>query len=176
MRLTFVTGNQQKLREARSILVEHEIVGEELDLPERQSLDPKEIIEEKLAAAGKECFVEDVSFWIGDTGFPGPLFKFLLRAVGREGILRFAHAFGASRARAECTVGLSLGGEHHFFTGTVEGTLVEPRGDSGFGFDPIFVPDGHNRSFAEMSTEEKNAVSHRRTALEQLREHLAKRQ
>ncbi len=181
MRILFITGNNHKATEAKAILAEHDVESKALDVPEIQSLDPKEIIRAKLAAArelveGRDAviFVEDVSFWIGDTGLPGPLIKFFYGTIGREGLVRFARAFGTGRARAECNIGVLLPGadEPEFFVGKVEGGIVEPRGESNFGFDPVFVPDGHQKTFAEMTPEEKNAVSHRRLALEALRERL----
>lgn len=60
------------------------------------------------------------------------------------------------------------------FEGTCEGTITEkPRGQGGFGYDPLFLPDGHRKTFAEMSADAKNEISHRREALNALREHLA---
>lgn len=60
-----------------------------------------------------------------------------------------------------------------FFEGEVKGTIAEaPRGDNGFGYDPVFIPEGENRTFAEMSPEEKNAISHRKRAVEKLLEFL----
>jgi inosine/xanthosine triphosphate pyrophosphatase family protein len=82
MNILFITGNKHKLREAKEILGDS-VEGLKLDLLEIQSLDPKEIIEEKLREARKQIgkhdaiiMVEDVSFWIGDTGLPGPFIKF----------------------------------------------------------------------------------------------------
>ena len=99
MRILFVTGNAHKLREAKEIL-KGEVIGKDLDLPEIQSLDPKAIISEKLREARTRVdedtaiMVEDVSLWVGETGLPGPLIKFFLESVGREGIVLFGKAFG----------------------------------------------------------------------------------
>ncbi len=58
-------------------------------------------------------------------------------------------------------------GKTHFFEGIVKGSLAQSiRGENGFGYDPIFIPDGHNRTFGEMAAEEKNSFSHRRVALD----------
>jgi inosine triphosphate pyrophosphatase len=184
MKLLFITGNVHKLKEATAILKGYEVIGTPLELVEIQSLDPVEIIRAKLAEAKKLVkerdailLVEDVSFWIGETGLPGPLIKWFNRALGREGIVRFGKAFGAEAARAECNVGVLLPDESEprFFTGSVRGRLVAQRGASAFGFDPIFVPDGCTKTFAEMNAEEKNAVSHRKRALEALAAHLARK-
>ncbi len=187
MRILFLTGNKHKLAEAKAILDEHEVEGRALDLPEIQSLNPEEIIREKLAAARREVkeqdvtiMVEDVSFWIGSTGLPGPFIRFFNETIGREGLVAFARAFGDETARAECNVGILVPGEEEpeFFTGTVTGRVVEPRGESGFGFDPVFEPNGQptgeERTYAEMDVEGKNANSHRRMALELIRERLGK--
>jgi inosine triphosphate pyrophosphatase len=182
MNILFITGNKHKLREAKEILGDS-VEGLKLDLLEIQSLDPKEIIEEKLREARKQIgkhdaiiMVEDVSFWIGDTGLPGPFIKFFNETIGPEGGVRFAKAFKTDKARAECNIGILIPGEEetHFFTGTVPGTIVEKRGESGFGFDPIFVPEGETETFAEMAPEKKNSLSHRKRALEQVEAFLAK--
>ncbi len=192
MRILFLTGNEHKLAEAKAILDEHDVEGFKVNLPEIQSLDPKEIIRAKLAEARKlldkdggglggteavvrladvALMVEDVSAFAGDTGLPGPFLKFFLQTLGRKGLVRFCRAFDTDRWRVECHLGLLLPDEEEprFFTGVVEGTVVDPRGESGFGFDPIVQPDGHDQTFAEMSGEEKNRISHRRKALEQAR-------
>jgi len=192
MRILFLTGNPHKLKEAKTILEEHDVEERDLGLPEIQSLDPKEIIREKLDAGRRllaeearsvgqteqdaALLVEDVSFWIGETGLPGPFIKFFNETLGREGNVRFARAFNADRARAQCEIGVLLPGmgEPEFFSGTVTGRIVDPRGESGFGFDPIFQPDGHAKTYAEMTDEEKNAISHRRKALTLVEERLSK--
>lgn len=73
------------------------------------------------------------------------------------------------KARFRTVISLLWQGQEHFFEGTVEGTIRhELSGNSGFGYDPIFQPDGYNVTFAEMSMDEKNAISHRARALEGL--------
>jgi XTP/dITP diphosphohydrolase len=72
-------------------------------------------------------------------------------------------------ARFVTVIALWMGGKMHIFEGFVEGTILkEKRGTQGFGYDPIFQPLGHERTFAEMSAEEKNALSHRGRALEKM--------
>lgn len=73
------------------------------------------------------------------------------------------------KARFRTSITLILGGQQHQFEGIVEGTISKAwQGNKGFGYDPVFVPDGHDRTFAEMSSEEKNAISHRGRAVRQL--------
>ncbi|WP_184543898.1 non-canonical purine NTP diphosphatase [Mucilaginibacter sp. FT3.2] len=73
------------------------------------------------------------------------------------------------KARFRTVISLIWNGEEHFFDGTVEGTIrTAPSGTDGFGYDPIFEPDGYNVTFAEMSMGEKNSISHRAKAMEQL--------
>ena len=70
-------------------------------------------------------------------------------------------------------IALILGGEEHLFEGIVEGRIdTREAGCGGFGYDPLFIPDGFACSFAEMSAEEKNAVSHRGRAVRKLAEFL----
>ncbi len=76
-------------------------------------------------------------------------------------------------ARFVCCIALSLRGEVKTFIGYVEGRIaMEPSGDNGFGYDPVFYPEGHDRTFAEMSDDEKNSMSHRGRALEALQSYL----
>lgn len=73
------------------------------------------------------------------------------------------------KARFRTVISLIWNGEEHFFEGTVEGTIRhELSGAAGFGYDPIFQPDGYTKTFAEMSLEEKNAISHRAKAMDKL--------
>ena len=177
--LVFVTSNEGKLREAQEVLgVELEHSG--LDLPEIQSLDLVEVVRHKARAAferlGRPVLVEDTSLEIrGLDGFPGPLVRWLLVSVGAAGIGRLAGAFEDQRAAARCIAcafgeGLEVMGE-----GAIPGVIVSaPRGRKGFGWDPVFAPEGGGgRTFAEMAPAEKNEVSHRRLAFEALRAKLA---
>ncbi|MEP6614394.1 MAG: non-canonical purine NTP diphosphatase [Mucilaginibacter sp.] len=73
------------------------------------------------------------------------------------------------KARFRTVISLIWNGDEHFFDGTIEGTIRHERaGTEGFGYDPIFQPDGYNITFAEMSLEEKNRISHRALAMEKL--------
>jgi inosine triphosphate pyrophosphatase len=81
--------------------------------------------------------------------------------------------FDDKRGRAECRVGLSIPGKDlKIFQGQVEGQIVEPRGSGGFGWDSLFLPQGHNQTYAEMSQDLKNAISDRFLAVNQLKEFL----
>ena len=179
MTIYFVTGNKNKLKEVRAIMPE--IEGSELDLSEIQELEPKKILEVKLEEA-KKCkpntnlIVEDLSLEIkGMNGSPGPLIKWFLKSVGREGVYKMAKMFGNQKAVARVTLGFANEkGENKYFEGIVKGKIVEPRGESDFGWDPIFVPDGYDKTFAEMGMEEKNKISYRKIALEKLKEYLNK--
>jgi XTP/dITP diphosphohydrolase len=175
--LTFVTSNLGKLREAEAVLgrsLDHRA----LDLPEIQSLDLEEVVRHKAATARERLacpvLVEDTSLELGGlNGFPGPLVRWLLVAVGPEGICRLADAFTDRSAVVRCLACASDGGREVFGLGTVEGAISRaPRGRRGFGWDSVFRPAGGKRTYAEMTDAEKNAISHRRRALEALREAL----
>jgi XTP/dITP diphosphohydrolase len=72
-------------------------------------------------------------------------------------------------ARFKTIISLFVNGEQHFFEGTVEGRIINERtGTEGFGYDPIFIPNGYEKTFAEMSLEEKNKISHRSQAVAKL--------
>jgi len=173
----FATKNTNKLREV------NEILGRDLEqivveLYEPQGLDVAEVIREKTEDAfhktGKFVLVEDTALefraW---NGLPGALIKWFLETVGNEGLLKMLAGVENRRAVAKTAVGFFDGNKAHVFVGEIEGTISEVvRGSSGFGWDPIFIPDGFYKSFAEMTSEEKNAVSMRRRALERMKESL----
>lgn len=86
-----------------------------------------------------------------------------------ELLLRNMEGITDRRARFRTVISLILDGEEHLFEGIVGGVLLTvPRGTNGFGYDPIFVPDGYAETFAEMSDEAKNAISHRGRAVVKL--------
>jgi len=173
--LVFVTSNVGKLREAEAVLgtpLEHHA----LDLDELQSLDLEEVVRHKAAAAferlGRPVLVEDTGLGLaGLGGFPGPLVKFLLACVGPEGICALARCFGDDAATARCVACATNGERTVLGVGAVPGRIATaPRGRLGFGWDSVFVPDaGDGRTYAEMDENHKNAISHRRLALADLR-------
>jgi non-canonical purine NTP pyrophosphatase (RdgB/HAM1 family) len=173
--LVFVTSNLGKLREAEAVLgctLRHRA----LEIGEPQSLDLEFVVRSKAETAherlGTPVLVEDTSLELaGLGGFPGPLVRWLLSSVGPGGICQIAHCFDEPRATVRCAVCATDGADEILGTGIVHGTIApEPRGRSGFGWDPTFVPDeGDGRTFAEMDEAEKNRISHRRRAFESLR-------
>jgi XTP/dITP diphosphohydrolase len=170
MDLLFATTNANKLREASRILgVDLESIA--LNLPEIQALDVAEVAAHKARAAhaqlGSPVMVEDsglvVEAW---RGLPGALTKWFIGTVGPQGILDMLGAGMDRSARAVCAVAVAgLEKQVLVFTGEVAGSLApEPRGTGGFGWDPIFVPEGETRTYAEMG-DDKHAGSHRALAL-----------
>lgn len=127
MKIYFVTGNKNKLKEAQMIW--SEIEGLELDLTEIQELEPKKILEEKLEEAkkykpNKNLMVEDLSLEIdGMNGLPGPLIKWFLKSVVREGVYKMAKMFGNQKAVARVTLGFTDGKENKYFEGVVNGKI-----------------------------------------------------
>ena len=169
----FVTGNENKRREAAAILG-IELGRVDLDLPEVQALDFAEVAAAKAVAAREALgrpkrvvIVEDSGIVFGAwDGLPGALTKWFLASVGIEGLLRMLSGFEDRSARAVCAVAVAdPGGAVRVFAGEVAGTVAEkPRGASGFGWDPIFVPEGLERTYAEVG-EAKNEDSHRARAM-----------
>jgi XTP/dITP diphosphohydrolase len=172
----FVTGNRGKIAEAR-LALGLEIEAVEVDLPEVQGLDLHDILREKAEAAWREIrrplVVEDAGLeLLALNGFPGPLVKWMLEAVGAEGIAKTAHALDDPRAVARCGLLYRDAERTVLAEGITTGTLVLPgRGEHGFGWDPVFLPDGpdgETRTFAELTGKEKDAVSHRGKAWREL--------
>ena len=175
--LTFITGNDNKFSEVKAIIPE--IIQLDLDLPEIQSLDPQEIVEFKLKEAAKTLpgnfIVEDTSLYIeGLHGLPGPFVKWFIKSLGREGLAKLAIGSGANYAEARTIIGYADdSGNTHYFEGRISGKIVMPLGETSFGWDPIFQPDGYEVTFAEMEIDEKNKISMRRQAAQKLADFLA---
>ncbi|KAH7949172.1 hypothetical protein HPB49_005727 [Dermacentor silvarum] len=124
---------------------------------------------------GGPVLVEDTSLCFNALGgLPGPYVKWFLDKIGSEGLHRMLAGFEDKHAEAVCTLGFSPGPEKpvRLFHGRTQGTIVAPRGSNNFGWDTCFQPEGHSRTYAEMSTAEKNAISHRHRAVEALRQFL----
>ncbi len=120
---------------------------------------------------------EDAGFFVNTLkGFPGPYSAYVFDTIGARGILKLLENTSDRKAFFRSAVAYYAPGEQpKYFTGNVEGVVSrEPKGSHGFGFDPIFVPRrGDGRTFAEMSTDDKNAFSHRALAFEKFSKWLA---
>jgi len=176
MALYFITGSKNKFAEVKAVLPQVEQM--EMDLPEIQELDAHKIIQAKLSEALKHhtgaFMAEDTSlYYDGMNGLPGPLNKWFIHAIGDKGLYKLAQTFGTA-ARAKTIIGyVDERGTINFFEGETRGTIVEPKTESKFGWDAIFLPEGSTKTYNEMTQEEKNAISHRGKALARLKAHLA---
>ena len=155
-----------------------QVVKLDIDLPEIQHTDPQVVITAKLQAASSHYpgrfIVEDTSLSLAClNGLPGPLVKWFLQALGNDGLFKLANKMGNLAASAATVIGYYAGPSEIFFaSATISGSLVAPRGKSGFGWDSIFQPSGHTQTFAQMTAQEKNQVSMRRMAIEKLKHYL----
>lgn len=179
MKLYFITGNKNKFREIKALLPEVEQL--DIDLPEIQTTDAREIIEAKLLEALKhkkgEFIIEDTSLYFDClNGLPGPLIKWFMKALGNAGLYDITKKYGNPRAEAKTIIGYAKNqDELYFFEGAIKGKIIPPSGETKFGWDPIFQPDGFEKSFAEISEDEKNSISMRRQAVNKLKTFLYKK-
>lgn len=177
MPLSFVTGNAGKFREVRAMLPDAEQL--DMDLPEIQETDPHAIISAKIAEVFRHhsgpFIVEDTSLLFDCLGgLPGPLIKWFLVAMGNEGLHRITERMGDDGAEAVTVIGYAASPDAvRFFEGRVRGRIVSPRGSATFGWNPVFQPNGWEKTFGEMSPEEKNSMSMRRLAVDGLKTYLA---
>jgi len=169
--IIFATSNKSKVKEAESILG-IKVLGNSLEVDEIQSLDTTEVAIKKARAffkvLKKPVFVEDSAvIFKAIEPLPGPYIKDFYDALGNVGLCRLLD--GKDRgviARATIVYKNKLKSEH-VFVGEVEGKISKnPRGDLGWGWDPIFIPKGSKKTFGEMTMVEKNKFSHRRIAFE----------
>lgn len=175
----FVTGNDHKFREAKALL--SDLVRVEIDLPEEQALDPQIVISKKLDVARElqpgRLVVEDTSLYLsGLNGFPGPLIKWMLQSVGDIGIYELCQNIHDMNAIAKTVIGYYDNTSIHYFEGEIEGRIVKPYGNEGFGWDAIFQPVGLNETFAEMGDEFKPEFSMRTFAFRKLQNYLDSQQ
>lgn len=167
-----VSGNSNKVKEVMRFLPGLQQL--DIDLPEVQSMDPKEIIESKLFEAMKHVdglvVVEDTSLSFDCLGgLPGPFIKFFQKSLGNDGIADLVTKYPSHAATARTVIGLGEKGKQPvFFEGSVRGNIVPARGESAFGWDPIFEVEGTGKTYAEMTFEEKQAISHRAQAVRKL--------
>jgi len=187
-KLVFATNNDHKLKELKQIL------SSEFELLSLNDIGCTDEIPEtgptlEINAAQKSFYIWDkygIDCFADDTGLE-------IEALGNEPGVYSARYAGEERsatanmlkvlarminelnrkARFRCVISLIIDGEEKQFEGIVEGKiLTEKHGEAGFGYDPIFMPDGYNQSFAEMSAEDKNQISHRGRAVMKLVDYL----
>lgn len=174
----FVTGNPNKVREASEIL-DLALESVQVDgLFEIQSPDIDAVVRHKAQQAYSilQCpvMVEDSGLvfhaW---NGLPGALVKWFEETVSCDGMLKMLKGFDERGATAICCFAVYDGKNMKIARGEVKGTLSSSiRGSSGFGWDVIFIPDGYEQTYGEMSPNEKNAISHRKRALDKLKQEL----
>lgn len=189
MEIVFATNNRNKLVEIQSLLkgtglriISLKDIDFEGELPEEGSTleanasQKANYISDKY---GYSCFSDDSGLEVESLdGRPG---VYSARYAGSrrndsdnmQKVLAEMQGQIQRKARFRTVIALIMNGVERHFEGKVTGTiLTAPRGGQGFGYDPIFMPDGYEKSFAEMSVEEKNAISHRAQAVQQLVEYL----
>lgn len=185
MKLIFATNNAHKLKEVREIvgesiqivsLRERKIEGE---IPETaQTLEGNALLKARhiYALTGEDCFADDTGLEVDALhGEPGVRSARYASDDGHDDkankrlLLKNMSGIGNRAAQFRCAIALILNGEEYLFEGIVRGHIANMEiGDGGFGYDALFIPDGFNESFAQMSEEEKNSVSHRGRAVEKL--------
>ncbi len=177
MKITFITGNMGKVKEVSHYLgipLDHQ----KIDLDEIQSLDIEEVVKDKATRAyekvGKPVLVEDNSFVFHALGkLPGPLIKWFLGELKNEGLCRLVDGKDRSCTATVC-YGFHDGKEIHLFSGSMAGTVAQsPRGDNSFGWSPVFIPEGYDKTYAELSDDERAPFAMRNIALKKFRDFIA---
>ncbi|MCX8200329.1 MAG: XTP/dITP diphosphatase [Candidatus Micrarchaeota archaeon] len=175
MRLYFVTSNMHKFREVQEMVAPHGImlVHTPLHYPEVRAESCEEVAREAVRSLARvrglkrPFIVEDSGLFIDAlNGFPGTYSKWAYEKIGLKGILALMRGARARSARFVSSIGYYDGRRLRVFTGTVDGTIAKRiRGESGFAYDPLFIPKGYKFSFAENMTL-KSTLSHRKRAVE----------
>lgn len=187
--LVFATNNKHKLMEIRKIIPPgFEILSLEdiacfEDIPETaETLEGNAGLKSGFAYLHyqKDCFADDTGLEVDALG--GKPGVHSARYAGEDGnaekniekLLRELGDITNRKARFRTVISLIMGGNEEFFEGIVEGQIIhEKRGSEGFGYDPVFLPDGYDQTFAEMPLDLKNSISHRGRAIRKLIDHLS---
>ncbi len=191
MKLIFATHNRHKLEEVQAVLgpgftlVTPDEAGVHAEIPEEQPTLEGNAFQKAdflYQRTGQDCFADDTGLEVEALGGAPGVYsaRYAGEHVSYEDnnrlLLKNLEGVTDRRARFRTVIALILGGKRYQFEGVVEGRIAtEPRGDQGFGYDPLFIPDGYTTSFAQMSAEAKNAISHRGRAVEQLATFLKER-
>lgn len=190
-KLVFATNNAHKLAEIRAILgnridiLSLKDIHCDADIPETtDTLEGNAALKAEYIYKnyGLDCFADDTGLEVESLGNTPKVYS--TRYAGGEGhdseanMRKLLHELeGESNRKAQFRTAICLieHGEEHLFEGVVKGSIIDyKRGDSGFGYDPVFVPEGYAETFAEMGNAEKNKISHRARAVQQLCEYLSK--
>ena len=168
-KLIFATGNKGKLEEAE-IILGRKLVATDLEVDEIQSLDGTEVATKKARAYFKELkkpiFVEDsVGSFKAIHPLPGPYIKDFWKVFGNQGLCDLLDGKSREVTNEVIVVYIDSKGKEYVFKGVTKGTIAtKPKGDKGWGWDPIFIPKGSNKTFGEMEMAEKNKYSARKKA------------
>lgn len=184
MNLIFATNNQHKAQEIRAVLPAHfriqtlKEAGIDIDIPEPHNTLQDNAREKAVTIrrlTGSDCFSEDTGLEVfalnGEPGVHSARYAGEEKSFEKniEKLLENLKAHTDRRAQFRTVVCLLLNGEEHFFEGLCKGNIIATtKGTAGFGYDPVFVPDGSGKTFAEMSLAEKAGYSHRSKAIGQL--------
>lgn len=175
--MIFATGNHQKLKEFESILG-IKLNHSDLDLDEIQSTDVEEVARHKAKQAydilKEPVIVEDTGLYFEElNGLPGALVKFFVKKLTLEQMCSLIKE--NRKAVAITCIAFFDGKELKTFKGETKGEIAkEPRGTNGFGWDPIFIPEGYSQTFAEISSEEKEYKFMRKEAIKRLKSNIDK--
>lgn len=174
-RLVLVTQNEHKLKELIPLFRKYNVDFDTTSLEKHEIR--SEDIEEIARVAAKVAFeslhkpvvVDDTGFFVDSlNGFPGSYAAIVLKSIGYQGILQLMAGKEERSSKFKTAVGYCDSQQLESFVGTMSGTIAfEPAGEGGFGYDPIFVPDGFSRTYAELTLDEKVSVSHRTKAFEE---------
>ena len=188
-KLVFATNNAHKLEEVAAILGEKielfslNDIGCHTDIPETAAtLEGNALLKSSFIFKnyGLDCFADDTGLEVEALdGAPG---VYSARYAGGEGhdsqanmlkLLRDLEGKENRKAQFRTAISLILDGKEYLFEGVIKGEIIkEKRGDSGFGYDPIFKPEGYDKTFAELGNDIKNKISHRALAVQKLCEFL----
>lgn len=188
MKLIFATNNAHKLREVSQVvgnrftLLTPRECGIDEDIPEEQpTLEGNALQKARYiyARTGMDCFADDTGLEVDALGGEPGVRSARYATDGHDDeankrlLLERMQGVEARGAQFRTAIALIIGGNEYLFEGIVRGNItLEEQGDGGFGYDPLFVAEGCEQSFAEISAKEKNAISHRGRAVRKLAEFL----
>ena len=177
MELKVVTSNDGKIKEFKQAFEKTPVFPTKVSVPypEVQASSLEEVVDFGLDNLKDKIqppfIIDDAGVFVdGLEGFPGVYSRYVYDTIGLQGILKQMENLEDRQASFKCVLGLLLeDGTTHKFVGEGKCRIIhEMRGDGGFGYDPIFIPDGFDRTFAELPPEEKNEISHRGRAMQNL--------